>query len=34
VSFYVVEKMARAEKKRQLAPHTALQVAREGGEDA
>jgi HAE1 family hydrophobic/amphiphilic exporter-1 len=34
VCFYVVEKIARAEKKRELAPQTALPVAREGGEDA
>jgi len=30
VSFYVVEKIARAEQKRALAPHPALPVAREG----
>jgi HAE1 family hydrophobic/amphiphilic exporter-1 len=34
VSFYVVEKIARAEKKRELAPQTAMPVAREGKEDA
>src|SRR3989441_5139693 len=30
VSYYVVEKIARAEKKREFAPHPALPVAREG----
>jgi len=34
VGFYVVEKMARAETKRALAPHTPLPVAREGEADA
>jgi hypothetical protein len=34
VSYYVVEKIARAEKKRELAPQTALPVAREGEKDA
>jgi hypothetical protein len=34
VSFYVVEKIARAEQKREPAPHTALPVAREGDHDA
>ena len=34
VSYYVVEKLARAEKKRELAPQTALPVAREGEKDA
>ena len=34
VSYYVVEKMARAEKKRELTPQTALPVAREGDTDA
>ena len=34
VSFYVVEKIARAEQKRALAPHPALSVAREGEADA
>ncbi|TMQ32899.1 MAG: hydrophobe/amphiphile efflux-1 family RND transporter, partial [Planctomycetota bacterium] len=34
VSFYVVEKIARADKKRELATQTAMPVAREGEEDA
>jgi hypothetical protein len=34
VSYYVVEKIARADKKRELAPQTALPVAREGEKDA
>jgi len=34
VSYYVIEKIARAEKKRELAPQTALPVAREGEKDA
>jgi HAE1 family hydrophobic/amphiphilic exporter-1 len=34
VSFYVVEKLAGLEKKRQLAAHTAMPVAREGEYDA
>src|SRR5262247_2122700 len=34
VSYYVVEKIARAEKKRELTPHTALPVAREGEKNA
>jgi hypothetical protein len=34
VSYYVIEKIARADKKRELAPQTALPVAREGDKDA